>query len=523
MIRLFLFLLLVGCKPKEPKTSFKGIAMTIPYQITIAKKLSKQEQTDISYLIYETFTHIDQVFNPWNPDSEISKFNQSQSTDWIHTSESLSRFLQKCEKYVELTENLFDPTVGSIIGKWKQSLQKHQSPSDIREAVGFEHITVLPKKIKKDDPSCQIDLCGVCKGYAVDLLVEKLSALNYQNLCVNWGGEIRCLGSPSPKRDWKLQIVIADSEPLPKGCEYIFLNNRSIASSGKFMPYQWKADKKSYYHIFNPKHKKPMSDHKNQVSSVSVIAPNCALADALATACMSIESIDQAKKWAENIVRNDPDIIFYIFNPKQKIFMKVEEKGTLFFDIGNVLLKFNYEKMLRQMASLCFLSTDELHHFFLDHPYPLQYELGQITSQQFFHRIQLVSKKRLNYLDLAFAASDVFEEMPNMAFLIESLKKLGHTLVLLSNTNEIHFSFIKKHYPILAQFDHKILSYEAGLRKPDPKIFIKSLEFSKNSFNFYTDDLEENIVSAKKTGLDASQFINVKELEQTLKQKNFLT
>lgn len=113
--------------------------------------------------------------------------------------------------------------------------------------------------------------------------------------------------------------------------------------------------------------------------------------------------------------------------------------------------------------------------------------------------------------------------MEGMLDLVEKLKRRNHTLILLSNTCEAHFDYLEQCFPIFKYFDNKVFSYKVGLRKPDPKIFLHSLKMVENNTNFCTDDLEENILSARKTGLDAVTFKNVDQVTSELTTRNFLS
>jgi len=197
--------------------------------------------------------------------------------------------------------------------------------------------------------------------------------------------------------------------------------------------------------------------------------------------------------------------------------------GTIFFDIGNVLVKFSHEKMVQQIADVCGLTTSEIYDFLFTKNYCNQYQLGNISGETLHKMLLEQSSNKVSFDTLMHAVCNIFEEMEGMLNLIKTLKKKKHALILLSNTCEAHFDFIEKHYPIVKYFDNKVLSYKVGLRKPNPKIFLQSLELAKNTMNFYTDDLEENIAAAKKIGLDAVRFEDVNQITKELAQRNFLS
>ncbi|PIS00879.1 MAG: hypothetical protein COT84_05365 [Chlamydiae bacterium CG10_big_fil_rev_8_21_14_0_10_35_9] len=327
MIRVFLLFILFFCSACEnkPLTHFKGWAMTMPYRIVIGKKLTKKEQNKVLNIIYDSFKEVDLIYNNWNPTSEISLFNNSETTEWIEISPKLSRFLEKCHDYVKLSQNRFDPTIGSIFADWQQSLQKRQvlEKAHAQDSVGWNTIEIKKNALRKTHKLCKLDFCALSKGYAVDLIMEKLRENGFHNMFVEWGGEIKCSGTHPQEREWLIEIQSPEKEGLPEDFKYIHLKDQAIATSGNFMMYEWKVKEESFFHIFNPLKKRPVKKTENGPTSVTVIAPDCITADALATACMTFEELTDAITWAEKIVEKNPNITFYMVNPKQKVFKKI--------------------------------------------------------------------------------------------------------------------------------------------------------------------------------------------------------
>ena len=97
--------------------------------------------------------------------------------------------------------------------------------------------------------------------------------------------------------------------------------------------------------------------------------------------------------------------------------------------------------------------------------------------------------------------------------LLEELSR-RYTLLLLSNTNAIHYRFLERHYAHIGHFHHHVLSHEAGAQKPARKIYDDALAAAgvKPEEVFFTDDLEENIGAARRLGIDAEVFTGVKDL-----------
>lgn len=194
---------------------------------------------------------------------------------------------------------------------------------------------------------------------------------------------------------------------------------------------------------------------------------------------------------------------------------------TVFFDIGNVLVFFNQEKMFEQISLCSGIDLFDVKKLLLEHHLGEQYEIGKIDSEGIFQIFQNHSPKSLSLYELLDAASNIFTPNFELWPLVEELKKQQVRLVLLSNTNECHFNHLYSHYPVLHLFDHKVLSYEVGSAKPNALIFQKALSYADGE-SFYTDDLSENILAARRLGLDGEVFTGIPSLKTHLASRGFL-
>ena len=74
----------------------------------------------------------------------------------------------------------------------------------------------------------------------------------------------------------------------------------------------WKIEDKTYFHIFNPKTKKPLTIAKGSIASVTVLADSCAFADALATALMTIQDQNELKVFIQEIKQQHPSVSIWV-------------------------------------------------------------------------------------------------------------------------------------------------------------------------------------------------------------------
>lgn len=197
---------------------------------------------------------------------------------------------------------------------------------------------------------------------------------------------------------------------------------------------------------------------------------------------------------------------------------------TVTFDLGNVIVFFSFPKMVAQLSFCTGLTPEQIHHLLIEKNLRELYESGQINSEQLYQSFKQVASKPFSREALFYAASDIFVPNTQIFPILESLKKKGTRLLLLSNTSEAHFHFLSPRLPILNLFDDKILSYQVKASKPDPKIFQAALAKTqcKPSECFYTDDIPEYVAAAKTHGIDAELFTDVSQLKKHLTSRHLL-
>jgi len=177
------------------------------------------------------------------------------------------------------------------------------------------------------------------------------------------------------------------------------------------------------------------------------------------------------------------------------------------FDIGNVILKFDFNIGVQRIQDRCSkVSPDEILSSIEDLTHEM--EAGSIDT---FTYVQTASE-RLGFSgsadDFVRAFEDIFTLNSDMVDLIHQLKKNGHRLYLLSNTNGIHVPFFTREYPVFAQFLGAIYSHEAGVMKPEAAIYEAAiLQFKLKPENtIYIDDSEANVIAGRSTGLKSIQY-----------------
>ncbi|MDF1657938.1 MAG: HAD family phosphatase [Verrucomicrobiales bacterium] len=176
------------------------------------------------------------------------------------------------------------------------------------------------------------------------------------------------------------------------------------------------------------------------------------------------------------------------------------------FDIGNVIIAFDFMKAARKIESLSNCPAEEI----LARVSTLTdtLEMGKITPEQFYDRtIKMIDYQGdRDFLSASF--EDIFELNGPMVEFIEARHAEGIPLHLLSNTNGIHVPFFEKTFEVFDCFDGRIYSHEAGCMKPDPEIYqiVKRTLPLDPATTLYIDDLPANCEAGREAGFLTAQY-----------------
>jgi glucose-1-phosphatase len=181
---------------------------------------------------------------------------------------------------------------------------------------------------------------------------------------------------------------------------------------------------------------------------------------------------------------------------------------ALLFDLGKVLIDFNFETGVEALHASCSISRDRFEQVLWDKSWIRRYERGEISTTEFHEYLCRSADLKMGLPAFRQTWSSVF--LPHLLVSQDLLAELKrrYPLILVSNTNEGHFEYIRANYRVLDYFDQHVLSYEVGSLKPDRKIFecaIAAANYPPEAL-FFTDDREENIVAARQLGIQAHQF-----------------
>jgi len=197
---------------------------------------------------------------------------------------------------------------------------------------------------------------------------------------------------------------------------------------------------------------------------------------------------------------------------------------TIIFDLGGVLVPFDFKRAYARMAPLCPYGVDEIPARLRATDLVKRYETGQIPTPDFIEQLTAALELRVTPAEFRELWSCIF--LPGILVpesLLASLKR-NYRMLLLSNTNELHFSLVERNYPLLRHFDEFVLSHQVGAAKPSTRIYEAALERAWCGAEecFFTDDLVPFVEGARRAGMDAVQFQNAAQLDADLRARGIV-
>jgi len=204
--------------------------------------------------------------------------------------------------------------------------------------------------------------------------------------------------------------------------------------------------------------------------------------------------------------------------------MPVPKYSIIVFDLGNVLINFDYNIAVKKFDEI----EPNLGNKFLEHHknnYHIHrtFEKGIISEDEFVKIALAGVNNKVDAKTFSKIYSDIFIPNDDVISLLQILKK-KFKLILLSNTDPLHKKYGWMNYKFLSHFDHLVLSFEVGSVKPEEKIFRKVEELSQlpSQEHLFIDDIAEYAEAAKKLGWDAIQFLNYPQLLAELTSRKIL-
>lgn len=280
---------LLFAPPPGPYLAFSGTSMGTTWQVKVASsELGPNAMREVGAEIEKALSSVVDRMSTWEPDSELSRFNASDSTHPVPISKSTLEVLQIAEAVSQRSDSAFDVTVGPLVEAWgfgtadaPHHLPSQQELTSLQANTGHGLLVLDPAAVtlQKMKPAVQVDVSAIAKGYAVDRIAEALEGIGYFNYLVEVGGEMRARGRRLDGRVWRVAIE-EPTDGVQQIHRVLQLEDMSLATSGDYRNF-YERDGRRISHTLDPRTAQPV-DHG--LASVSVLHASATWADAWATA-----------------------------------------------------------------------------------------------------------------------------------------------------------------------------------------------------------------------------------------------
>ncbi|NIQ39120.1 MAG: HAD-IA family hydrolase [Proteobacteria bacterium] len=188
------------------------------------------------------------------------------------------------------------------------------------------------------------------------------------------------------------------------------------------------------------------------------------------------------------------------------------------FDLGKVILDFDRRTITGRLARISRIPQRQVDDLIFRGGLEEMYDRGELSSRDFYRAV--TGSLGIDIPFEAFKAiwTEIFAANEEVCEVVRTLSK-HYRLLLLSNTNEMHFDYVLGVFEILRIFDDYVLSYKVGERKPHPKIYEAVLERAQCPAGdcVYIDDMEENVMAARRLGIQGIVYRNGDQLRRSLR------
>ncbi len=295
MLLIFGTILVIRQHRNAPYQKHSGFIFGTVYNV------SYQSTEDLQSEIEAELKKVDAEFSMFNETSTVSRLNRGEhpvlSADFI-------KVYKLAHRISEATQGAFDITVAPLVNAWGFGFKHEMMPDkqqidSLRQLIGYQHVTLQQKSLTMQKPGMMLDFSAIAKGFGVDVITRLMEHHDIHNFMIEIGGEVTTRGV-SPKRvPWRIGVNKPTDDSLAVSSEYIAVLNitdRSMATSGNYRNFYYKNGRK-YAHTIDPRTGFPV---QHSLLSATVLAPDCATADAYATSFMVLGLEEAQRILAEN-------------------------------------------------------------------------------------------------------------------------------------------------------------------------------------------------------------------------------
>lgn len=259
-----------------------GSVWTTSYSITY------RSDTELNDSISAILADVDASLSPFNPHSLVSAINSGNTAC---TDSLLREMIVLSQQVCSISHGLFDPSVAPLVNLWGFGYRKakEEAPDSATVAatlplVGIGGCSLAGDTLVKGHPQMEFNFSAIAKGYACDLVGRMLRRNGVTDFLVEIGGEIVASGINPHSEPWHVQIDAPNPGLQHERLMVVALTDCALATSGNYRNFRH-TDSLTVWHTIDPTTGYPAV---TTTLSATVRAPQCALADALATACMAM-------------------------------------------------------------------------------------------------------------------------------------------------------------------------------------------------------------------------------------------
>lgn len=248
---------------------------------------------------------VDRQMSTWQPDSDLSRFNNAPAGTWHVLPDELFHVLDEALKLADDTAGAYDPTVGPMVDLWGfgPGAARREPPAAaliaaLRARVGWQHVPLdRPAHRAWQAGGVHVDLSSIAPGFAVDQIADYLQDHSISNYLIEVGGELRAHGNKPDGTAWQVAIqrpLDNDSADDSVVAEHVVsLRDAALGSSGDYRHF-FEDRGHRYAHRIDPRTGYPVD---NGIASITVMREHCIDADSLATA-LSVLGVEQGIDYA---------------------------------------------------------------------------------------------------------------------------------------------------------------------------------------------------------------------------------
>lgn len=296
--------LATGCAPKVEYVAVDGVMLGTT--LHISADIRQATAQELYAAVQELDREAKASMSIFEEHSLLNRLNRNE-TDLVDA--HIRRNLELADSVGVLSNGCYDVTVKPLVDAWgfgSEAAVEHPNLDSILQFVGREKVRIVEGRLVKDDPRVQLDFNSIAKGYTVDLLAALVEHFGAENYMVDIGGEVRCKGVNKQGVLWRIGIETPfdGNDSFGKYVQKrVQMSSGGLATSGNYRRFYIDVDGNKVAHTIDPRTGRSAL---SRLLSVTAVADNCALADALGTMFLAMGADDALAKVSEM-----PDVKVY--------------------------------------------------------------------------------------------------------------------------------------------------------------------------------------------------------------------